>query len=107
LIESDLRIGHSYVFTRIESVDKPSHDLALGQMADGLRDRLFSIQAWTVGVGRHLAAAREIGVSAGGQATFYGVPRDLESLYGDAPWSMGIFLRVAPQPRPSMATSRP
>jgi hypothetical protein len=79
------------VFGRGEWVEKSGEELAL----DGpLGDPVYGIGA--LGLGAGVDVARRAAAALGGQATAYRVPEALRPLYGRAPVSLQVFLRLAP-----------
>jgi hypothetical protein len=60
-------------------------------------ERVFPINAFTVGYVRDLAHGRGIDVGLGGQFTIHDVPGGLDRYYGDdIPIAFQVFLRVRP-----------
>jgi hypothetical protein len=75
-------------------VEKPGHELVLNAID---RERIFPINAYTVGYVRDLTHGRGIDVGLGGQFTINAVPDGLDRYYGaEAPYSFQVFLRIRP-----------
>jgi hypothetical protein len=94
LAETNYQHGRDTFYARFEHVEKPGHELVLDPIDE---DRVFPINAWTLGYVRDLAHANGIDVGLGGQVTINDVPGDLDRYYGDGvPLAFQVFLRVRP-----------
>jgi hypothetical protein len=95
LVETNYQRGRDTFYARFEHVEKPGHELVLDPIDE---ERVFPINAWTVGYVRDLAHGGGIDVGLGGQFTINNVPADLDRYYGadDLPLSFQVFLRVRP-----------
>jgi hypothetical protein len=97
LLESTLRfLNRNYAWTRIENVDR-TNELLLGEvpLPSGFVERYFTrVQAYTVGYDRDVWDLRHASIAIGGQFTWYGVPKVLETAYGSHPVGGIAFLRV-------------
>jgi hypothetical protein len=94
LVESNYQRGRDTFYARYEHVEKPGHELVLDEID---HDRLFPINAYTVGYVRDLTHGRGIDVGLGGQFTIHDVPEGLARYYGnDLPYSFQVFLRIRP-----------
>jgi Heavy metal binding domain len=94
LFETNYQHGRDTFYARFEHVEKPGHELVLDHADE---DRVFPINAWTVGYVRDLSHGKGIDVGLGGQFTIYAVSGDLDRYYGDeTPFAFQIFLRVRP-----------
>jgi hypothetical protein len=94
LFEANYQRGRDTIYGRFEHVQKPGHELVLEEVD---HDRVFPVNAFTVGYVRDLSHGKGIDVGLGGQFTIYGAPDDLDRSYGDeVPYSFQIFLRVRP-----------
>jgi hypothetical protein len=89
----------NYLYSRIELTDKgdllDSDEIARLGFAGGTHPN-FRIAAFTIGGVRDIWTAGPIRVGIGADATFYQVPRILNSLYGDRPSGFHFFLRLRP-----------
>lgn len=94
LAEAALRFGPQAVYTRAEYTQKSPEELALDEQAYG--EDPFDVLAFTLGAGREVFSASGLTAMLGAQVTLYGVPEALRPLYGDAPVSFQVFLRLAP-----------
>jgi hypothetical protein len=93
-LETNYQRGRDTVYARFEHVEKPGHELVLDPVDE---ERVFPINAWTVGYVRDLSHGNGIDVGLGGQVTINGSPNDLDRYYGTAvPFSFQVFLRVRP-----------
>jgi hypothetical protein len=98
LFETNYQRGRDTFYARFEHVEKPGHELVLDHADE---DRVFPINAFTVGYVRDLSHGKGIDIGLGGQFTIHDVPDGLERYYGDEiPFAFQIFLRV----RPSLMT---
>jgi hypothetical protein len=99
LLESTLHfIQRNYVWTRIENVDR-TNELLLGENPEppGFSERYFTrVQAYTVGYEREVGHIPHLSTALGTQLTWYGVPANLNSTYGEHPVGGILFLRVRP-----------
>jgi hypothetical protein len=97
LLESTLRfLDRNYAWTRIENVDR-TNELLLGEvpLPSGFVERYFTrVQAYTVGYDRDVWDLRHASIAIGGQFTWYGLPKVLETAYGSHPVGGIAFLRV-------------
>jgi heavy metal-binding protein len=100
LLETNYQRGRDTFYARFEHVEKPGHELVLDPIDE---ERVFPINAWTLGYVRDLAHGGGIDVGLGGQFTIHDIPTGLDRYYGDdVPFSFQVFLRV----RPSLMASR-
>jgi hypothetical protein len=98
LFETNYQRGRDTFYARFEHVEKPGHELVLAHADE---DRVFPINAWTIGYVRDLSRGKGIDVGLGGQITIHDAPDDLDRYYGgEIPFTFQIFLRV----RPSLMT---
>jgi hypothetical protein len=92
-------LQRNWVWTRIENVDR-DRSLLLSEnagSAHGAHDPIGRVQAYTFGYERDLPVGiPSIKVGLGAQATGYGVPEVLKSVYGDRPSGFAVFLRIRP-----------
>jgi hypothetical protein len=94
LAESNYQRGRNTFYARFEHVEKPGHELVLDEID---HERIFSINAYTVGYVRDLTHGPGIDVGLGGQVTINDVPSGLDRYYGnDLPLSFQVFLRIRP-----------
>jgi heavy metal-binding protein len=94
LIETNYQRGRNTFYARFERVEKPGHELVLDPVDE---ERVFPINAYTVGYVRDLSHGNGIDVGLGGQFTINDVPGSLDRYYGgDIPVSFQVFLRVRP-----------
>jgi hypothetical protein len=97
LVETLYRFGNvNYLTGRIESVDRDEHeffdDTSGGTALHG--SEIVRINALTIGYTRDLWTSSALRFGAGANATVYSVPSQLKPVYGDAPTSFYVFLRV-------------
>ena len=98
LLESNYQRGRDTIYGRFEHVEKPGHELVLDEID---HERVFPVNALTVGYVRDLTHGKGIDVGVGGQFTIYEVSDDLDRYYGDdVPFAFQVFVRV----RPSLMT---
>lgn len=94
LVETNYQRGRDTFYARFEHVEKPGHELVLDEVD---HERVFPINALTVGYVRDLTHGRGIDVGLGGQFTIHDVPGSLDRYYGDGvPYSFQVFLRIRP-----------
>ncbi|HEX9953515.1 MAG TPA: hypothetical protein VGB53_17255 [Rubricoccaceae bacterium] len=93
LAEATLRVGRAAVFGRGEWIQKSGEELDL----DGeLGEPVYGIGTLGIGAGVDVARTRGVAATLGAEATAYRVPEALRPLYGRAPVSLQIFLRLSP-----------
>ena len=94
LVESNYQRGRDTFYARVERVEKPGHELVLDEID---HERVFPINAFTLGYVRDLSHGKGIDVGVGGQFTIHDVPEDLDRYYGDdVPFAFQVFVRVRP-----------
>src|SRR5450631_77860 len=94
LFETNYQRGRNTFYARFEHVEKPGRELVLAGIDN---ERIFPINAYTIGYVRDLTHGRGIDVGLGGQFTINDVPDGLDRYYGsDLPFSFQIFLRIRP-----------
>ena len=98
LAESAVRFGPWAVFGRSEWTQKAGSELSL---AGALADEVHGIGALSLGGARSVAQVAGLTARIGVQATAYAVPSDLRPVYGDAPVSGQVFLRLSPTTMPA------
>ena len=91
--EAAVRLRRTVAFGRAEWVEKGGEELGLG---GALGDATHRLGTASLGLGREVARPAGLSLVLGGQATAYAVPDALRPLYGDAPVSLQVFLRVSP-----------
>jgi len=91
--------SRNWAWTRIESVDR-DRTLLTGETPAALEvseDPIGRIQAYTFGYERDLPIGPSfINIGIGAQATVYGMPAQLKTVYGDHPAAISVFLRLRP-----------
>jgi hypothetical protein len=98
--ESTLRfVNRNWVWTRIENVDR-DRTLVAGETRSALNVEegpIGRVQAYTFGYERDLPLGPSfLNVGLGFQATTYGLPASLKSIYGDHPAAFALFLHLRP-----------
>jgi hypothetical protein len=96
LLEFTLGLQRNFAWTRIENVDR-TNELQIGEnpLPSGFIERYFArVQAYTVGYDHEIAQVGHLSTAIGGQLTWYGVPNDLQSIYGAHPIGAILFLRA-------------
>jgi hypothetical protein len=98
-VESTFQWNRNWVWTRIENVDR-DRTLLVGEKPAALtveEDPIGRVQAYTFGYERDFPIGiSSINAGLGFQATAYGVPPLLESIYGNHPAGFTIFLHLRP-----------
>jgi hypothetical protein len=91
LLESTLNfLARNYAYTRLELVDKDE------LFPQALTHPAYRIGAYTFGGVRDLVHNEHWQVGLGGDVTFYSKPAVLDPIYGNAPVSFHLFVRVRP-----------
>jgi hypothetical protein len=101
LAESTLKfLRHNYAWTRIENVDR-SNELLIGEnpLPPGYDEKFLArIQAYSFGYDREFPFIPHFSSALGAQVTLYGKPAFLDSLYGEHPLGVLVFVRFRPTP---------
>jgi hypothetical protein len=99
LFESTVRFRDSnYVWTRIENAER-SNELILGEnpLPPGFHERpIGRVQGYTLGYDHDVKLVPHLASAIGAQVTTYGVPNQLQSIYGQHPVGVAIFVRLRP-----------
>ncbi len=99
LLESTLRFQKkNYVWGRVENVDR-TNQLLLGKnpVPPGFTEHFLArVQAVTLGYDRDFELVPRVSTALGGQVTFHAVPSGLQSIYGNHPTGVILFLRLRP-----------
>jgi len=91
LLESAIIFNHQHtVFGRYEYVAKDE----LFEPGESLAGRTFRINAASLGYIYDFAETNHLAVGIGIVGSLYFIPGELQSTYGDLPWSSMVFLRV-------------
>jgi hypothetical protein len=97
LVESTLRfLQKNNIWARIENVDR-TNELLLDEsfLPANFTERYFTrLQAYTAGYDRDIGHLTHISTAVGAQLTWFGVPGDLQVIYGSHPIGVVAFLRL-------------
>lgn len=93
LIESNLQMNKTAVYGRFESIQKSEHELNVDINGE---DKLFLINALTLGTSYNFLHAFNTNVRIGIQASAFLIPSELRGLYGKFPLSAEIYIHVLP-----------
>ena len=92
-------LDRNWAWTRIENVDR-DRTLLVGEIPTALQDEedpIGRVQAYTFGYERDLPIGPSfLNAGLGFQATAYGVPLQLKSVYGGHPAAFAVFLHLRP-----------
>jgi hypothetical protein len=99
-VESTINFkNHNWAWTRIENVDR-DRTLLVGEVPAALNlpeDPIGRVQAYTFGYERDLPIPlHSVRLGVGGQVTTYGMPPQIETIYGPHPRAVVAFLRFRP-----------
>lgn len=94
LLESTLQLSKTAIYGRYEFVRKDADELDLHALYPA--NPTFNINALTIGTSRILTTFKSTDLRAGLQATADLSPTALKSIYGTAPISFEVYLRVSP-----------
>ncbi|MEO7316709.1 MAG: hypothetical protein ABIW47_16075 [Ginsengibacter sp.] len=94
LLEGEWQSGKTALYGRYDMVQKSGEELVLDQPL--YMDRLFYMNALTLGMNYDLFDAGKLKIAGGGQFIFYKTNKDLESYYGKNPMGFELFLRLYP-----------
>lgn len=95
MLESSWTRNRWAFYGKYELVQKSSEELALDAAGFG-NDRVFPVNAITLGLNYELLAIGSTRMAGGGQFTFYQSDAQLNTLYGKNPMAFEIFLRFYP-----------
>ena len=93
LLEDNHSFGKNALYARYEFVQKSKEELDLD---NGFPDLNFNVHAFTGGYNRQLISFNNIDMTAGLQATLYGVDKDLQAVYGKTPIGFELYLQLRP-----------
>jgi hypothetical protein len=92
-------LARNWIWTRIENVDR-DRTLLLGENPAALNieeDPIGRVQAYTFGYERDLPPlVPSLNIGLGIQATTYGLPPQLQAIYGNRPVGVTVFLHLRP-----------
>jgi len=92
-------LNHNWVWARVENVDR-DRTLLVGETRAALQieeDPIGRVQAYTFGYERDFPAKLSfLNIGVGVQATTYGLPPQLEAVYGNRPAGFTGFLHLRP-----------
>jgi hypothetical protein len=97
-LESTVKFGGNWAWTRIENLDRDASLLA-GEVSGHVDETpIGRVLAWSFGYERELpVGSAPIRIGLGAQATFYGLPEVLKPIYGNRPTGVAFFLRFRPK----------
>ncbi len=98
LAETNVQLDRWTVYGRYEFVQKSAEEL-FSDSPEGAgfsEDRLFNVNAFSLGLNRQVAYFANTMVHAGVQATVHATDRALEPAYGKSPVSAQVYLRLMP-----------
>jgi hypothetical protein len=99
LFESTVHFRDSnYAWTRIENAER-SNELILGEnpLPPGfLEQPIGRVQGYTFGYDHDVKLVPHLASAIGAQVTTYGVPNQLQTIYGQHPVGVSIFVRLRP-----------
>jgi hypothetical protein len=93
LLESNLRLDPYDFFGRTEWIQKSALEIGLPQFPG----EKFAVGVLSLGLDRDILRWKQMKLLIGAQGSAYSVPTSLKSVYGRAPFSVEVFLRVSPQ----------
>ena len=94
LLEGEWQTGKTSFYGRYDFVQKSGEELVLNEPV--YQDKLFPVNALTLGFNYNLFKMGKSNVAGGGQFTFYNTDKDLEKYYGKNPMGFEVFLRLFP-----------
>lgn len=92
-LESNLQLDRFAVYGRFENIEKSASELLLTDFDD---HELFKINALTLGLNYTILRQWNTNFALGAQGTLYSADERLNSIYGDNPKSLELYLRVSP-----------
>jgi len=99
LFESTVRFHDAnHVWSRIENAER-SNELILGEnlLPPGfLEQPIGRVQGYTLGYDHDVKLVAHLASAIGAQVTMYGVPNQLQAIYGQHPVGVAIFVRLRP-----------
>jgi hypothetical protein len=94
-LESNLQLDKFAVYGRYENVQKSAEELFLGGEFEG--HELFQIQALTLGLNYSLLREFNTNFTLGAQGSYYAADSRLNSIYGNNPMALEVYLRISPE----------
>ncbi|XZF13990.1 hypothetical protein ACTHGU_19600 [Chitinophagaceae bacterium MMS25-I14] len=95
LLEASMHAGKLITYLRYEWVQKSTEELNLDEIIYG-HDKVFPVNAFTLGAGYDLMRIGAIRVAGGAQFSVYHTDAALNSLYGKNPVAGELYLRFYP-----------
>jgi hypothetical protein len=95
LLEATFRLKRMAFYGRYEWIQKTAEELDLNDFEFGTGS-VFSVNAFTAGVGYDLINTVKIRIAAGGQFSIFHADNRLDILYGKNPLSMEFYLHLYP-----------
>jgi hypothetical protein len=93
IVESNLQLDKLALYGKFENVDKSSAELLLSQFDE---DRVFNINALTLGINYTFLRQLKTNFAIGAQGTLFVADKDLNSTYGKNPVSAEVYMRISP-----------
>jgi hypothetical protein len=93
-LESNLQLDRLAIYGRYENIEKSAEELALEDLFED--DKLFKVNAITVGLNYTILRQLKTNFALGAQSTLYSYASNLNPIYGKNPMSAEIYLRISP-----------
>jgi hypothetical protein len=92
-LESNLQLDRLALYGRFENVEKSAGELRLDQFED---HALFEINAFTLGINYTILKQWNTNLALGAQGTLYAADQKLDTIYGNNPMSLEVYIRISP-----------
>jgi hypothetical protein len=92
-IEPNLQLDRLAIYGRYEWIEKSNEELLIEGIEE---DKLFAINALTLGVNYTILREHKTNVAVGAQGSLYMTEAELDPVYGKNPISGEIYLRISP-----------
>lgn len=95
LLESNLQLDKTAIYTRFEWIEKSAEELDLSFFNNGNKS-IFNVQAITLGLNRIFLRKVGFNFAIGAQGSLFVADERLNSLYGQYPMSAEVYIRLYP-----------
>ncbi|OQP59037.1 hypothetical protein [Niastella populi] len=94
MAEGAWRLSKAAIYTRYEFTEKSAEELVLGPEIE--EHQVFGVHAFTLGANYDLFEIYKTRLAIGGQWSWYGAPQALNTIYGNNPMAVQVYLRIYP-----------
>jgi len=92
-LESNLQLDRLAVYGKYENLEKSAEELVLSQFDE---KKIFNVSALTLGVNYTILRQMKTNLAVGAQGSLFMADKALESIYGNDPMSLEVYIRISP-----------